>query len=1270
MKNRGIYENGFLIVEDYNFITYTKTNGKKISWYGKNKKFNNFNIGTYLYKILKNYNVSFINKSKILKLIVENKFYEKIVKNVKLIIKSIIKLKNKVENVYLFIKFVSSKCILKMSTFYYLKYIIEQIYQKKLEKIVRVVLPISDLHKLYSYIYFQNFLITNYYEHILSKTILNELKMYYGLFIILNKHSKNVTQVYEKIYGLDFITLNEEKCKSKKNKNKKITIHNIINAKNDKKNNNTPNNTNKFLKFCENSNTQNMNNCKELKQEENINDSYIKINKKTRHILKCVKIEKGRCRNKYKKQTDIKIEKYKIQKTVYKNLNKNDIGLFAGTFDKIHMGHTLLLFYSILLTNKFFYIGLYNNKNIYKKKYCEEIDDLKLRIFHIYDILFLISNAYNIQFIFYNFDSVIPFIKIKNSHTILYQIAMKNNKNKFEEISELYRDKYRKYISDSYYKNCNKYNQKKNTFFMSKYTTNLLKKKYQSLIKTNIEKLYQNENWRGNKILCSNKYKKKILNYLKFHINYNQNKSEKKIIVLKRIHDPFSFALDIRDMFCLTMSKESEVNGYNIVQRRKLLFQKNKTSLIKSEQIEHNLPIATDNNNNNRDKGSDDEKIKTCLNIFDTINISNREKMSSTLIRMENSIYRKGKFSKYLKYFIEACLYFNIDHFLIQMHVDIFLKKNGKKNFKKLYLNTIKSYFCRRKKNSSNKNGINKNVKGKNFYQNKKNDNFIVNDFFRHLFVLISFFINHFSKKYYTQNKIQFFIKISIIISFFFYNNILLKIIKKKEQFINQNFIINNKSIKQTNCLFDANYEDIFRIYISNMKETIMEEIVNQILILILMILSTSIICKMFHFDLFPNFNSSKNMTNLQKVCDLEMLKKKKHLPCYQIKQNIKNDKDILYDSKKKNKNTEKNDHYNILEDERSNFKKYYFNLYFSNYFKTKKTFYRSSIITPYTMCNYTLMRKYKNKNYNMLPYQYCKCVKKGIQKKGNSLYSNVKNNTSNNNKLVNDVNSDNIKKKKKNFAHNFNFDYSNKKDIQIINNLYTIKIRENGEKLNDQNKLSENDIINYVTKNTLLGNIYSERFNYFIKININNNDKIMFFRKILIYKFIDNYFISFFSFYFLNYLINEENKTKQNIHNMNINDFVFIFLIHFETHIEMIINSYIKRQWRLRQKNYYDPFYPFIQYQKKYSIIHKYMHMNLSPLNDYNIDFEKIYNFKKNNTNFKNTPFYIKLENMKDTSNYNVLSFYNIIFQHILTYENYYYPYFAALNYLHLNLF
>ncbi|SCO59455.1 phosphopantetheine adenylyltransferase, putative [Plasmodium berghei] len=1217
MKNRPVYENGFLIVEDYNFITYTKTNARKISWYAKNKKFNNFNIGTYLYKILKNYNVSFINKSKILKLIVENKFYEKIVKNVKLIIKSIIKLKNKVENVYLFIKFVSSKCILKMSTFYYLKYIIEQIYQKKLEKIVRVVLPISDLHKLYSYIYFQNFLITNYYEHILSKSILNELK---------------------------------------------IT--------NNKNNNNTSININEFLKFCENSNTQNMNNWKELKQEEKVNDSYIKINTKTKHILKCVKIDKGRCRNKYKKQTDIKIEKYKIQKTVYKSLNKNDIGLFAGTFDKIHMGHTLLLFYSILLTNKFFYIGLYNNKNIYKKKYCEEIDDLKLRIFHIYDILFLISNAYNIQFIFYNFDSVIPFIKIKNSHTILYQIAMKNNKNKLKEISESYRDKYRKYISNSYYRNCSKYNQRKNIFFVSKYT-NLLKKKYQSLIKTNIEKLYQNEKWRGNKLLCSNKYKKKIWNYLKFHINYNKNKSEKKIIVLKRIHDPFSFALDIRDLFCLTMSKESEVNGYNIVQRRKLLFQKNKTNFTKNEQIEHNFQIVIDDNNNNRNKGNDIEKIKTCLNIFDTINISNREKMSSTLIRMENSIFRKGKFSKYLKYFIEACLYFNIDNFLIQMHADIFLKKDGKKNFKNLYLNTIKSYFCRRKKNNSNKNGINKNVKGKNFHQNKKNDNFIVNDFFRHLFVLISFFINHFSKKYYTQNKIQFFIRISIIVSFFFYNNILLQITKKKEQFINKNFIINNKSIKQKNCLFDANYEDIFRIYISNMTETIMEEIVNQVFILILMILSTSIICKMFHFDLFPNVNyqknnSSKNMTNLQKVYDWAMMKKKKHLPCYQIKQNIKNDKDILYDSKKK---TEKNAHYNILEDEQSTFKKYYFNLYFSNYFKTKKTFYRTSIITPYTMCNYTLMRTYKNKNYNMLPYQYCKCVKKGIQKKGNSLYSNIKNNTSNNNKLVNDVNSDNIKKKNI-FAHNFHFDYSNKKDIQIINNFYTIKIRENGEEFNDQNKLSENDIIKHVTKNTLSGNIYSERFNYFIKININNNDKIMFFRKILIYKFIDNYFISFFSFYFLNYLINEENKTKQNIQNMNINDFVFIFLIHFETHIEMIINSYIKRQWELRQKNYYDPFYPFIQYQKKYSIIHKYMHMNLSPLNDYNIDFEKVYNFKKNNTNFKNTPFYIKLENMKDTSNYNVLSFYNIIFQHILTYENYYYPYFAALNYLHLNLF
>ncbi|SCN59314.1 phosphopantetheine adenylyltransferase, putative [Plasmodium chabaudi chabaudi] len=1221
MKNRGVYENGFLIVEDYNFITYTKTNGRKISWYTKNKKFNNFNIGIYLYKTLKNYNASFINKNNILKLIVEYKFYEKIVKNVKLIIKSIIKLKNKVENVYLFIKFASSKCILKMSTFYYLKYIIEQIYQKKLEKLIRVVLPISDLHKLYSYIFFQNFSITSYYEHTLSKTILNELKMHYGSFIILNKHSKNVTQVYEKIYGLDFINLSDEKCRSKRKK--KQTTHNIINDNRS----NTSININEIPKPSENSNTENMKKCKELKQE--TNDSCIKINTKTRHTLKCVNIEKDGGRNNYKKRTDIKIERYKIQKTVYKSLSKNDIGLFAGTFDKIHMGHTILLFYSIFLANKFFYIGLYNNKNIYKKKYCEEIDDLKLRIFHIYDILFLISNVYNIQFIFYNFYSVVPFIKIKNAHTILYQITMKNNKNKSEEISESHRDKYRKYISNSYYRSCSKYNQEKETFFVSNYN-NLLKKKCQSLIKTNIEKLYQNEKWKGNKFLCSNKYKKKIFNYLQLHINYNKNKSEKKIIVLKRIHDPFSFSLDIQDLFCLTMSKESEANGYDIAQRRRLIFQKNKTSLTKNED---NHQIVIDNNN--RSRGNDNEKIKTCLNIFDTINISSREKMSSTLIRMENSTYRKGKFSKYLKYFIEACLYFNIDHFLIQMYADIFLKKDGRKNFKKLYLNTIKSYFCRKKKNNSNKNGV------------TKNDNFIVNDFFRHLFVLISFFINYFSKKYYTQNKIQFFIKISVTLSFFFYNTILLQIIKKKEQYINQNFIINNKIIKQKNSSFGTNYEDIFRIYISNMKETIMEEIVNQIHIFILMILSTSIICKMFHFDLFPNGNykknnSSKNVTNLQKVCNSTMMKNKKN-------------------------NTEQIVHYNILEDERYTLKKYDFNLYFSNNFKTKKPFYRASIITPYTMYNYTLMRKYKNKNYNISPYQYCKYAEKGIQKKENYLYSAIKNNPSNNNKSTNDVNSDNIKKNEM-LTPNFHFDYSNKKDIQIVNNLYTIKIREE-EKFNDQNKLTKNDIIKYVTKNALSNNIYNERFNYFIKININNNDKIGFFRKMLIYKYIDNYFISFFSFYFLNYLINEENKAKQNAHNMNINDFVFIFLIHFETHIEMIINSYIKKQWGLRQQNDYDPFYPFLQYQKKYSIIHKYIYMNLSPINDYNIDFEKNYNFKKNNANFKSTPFYIKLENMKDTSNYNVLSFYNIIFQHILTYENYYYPYFSALNYLHLNL-
>ncbi|SBS81294.1 hypothetical protein PMALA_000180, partial [Plasmodium malariae] len=600
MRKNVSCEKGVLVFEDYNYVIYTRTNGKKICWHGKSKNLNNYNVNPYFCKICQNYNFSVVNNNLSLRLYMENKLFKKVQKNVKQLIKYIIRLRNKVRNIYLFIKFISSKCILKMSTFYYLKFIIEKIYERKLDKIVRVVLPIADLHKLYSYIYYENFSFTNYYKDVLSKYGRGQLRRYYCSFIILNNKKKNLTQSYEKIYGLGLIKMNstngmncENDVKKKKQKieipEKGEMIHNAPNASN------TPNSD--ILAKPDNAQNAEDNNKTEA---ENITSPKQKISL----IKEINKKESNFYINRERNLKGIKVEKYKIKRTISKNLHKSDIGLFAGTFDKIHFGHMLLLFYSIFLTKKFFYIGLYNNKNIYNKKYSEEIDDLKLRIFHISDILFLIKNVYHIHFFFHNFEHIMPFIKIKNSHKILYEII---TSQKTQTSMEYNKSKYQKFVNLYYFnkkkkkKKRNGKNKKEKEKNYTIPTYNNLKKKYLFLLKSKIDKIYQGKFCRKKtQLLIADEMKRKISKYLNFHLNSKKKsnrREQKKIIVFKRIHDPFSFAVDIKDLYCLTMSKESEANGYSVVNRRKLLFKKVKTDGDKTTSNEINQ--MKDNNNNN-----------------------------------------------------------------------------------------------------------------------------------------------------------------------------------------------------------------------------------------------------------------------------------------------------------------------------------------------------------------------------------------------------------------------------------------------------------------------------------------------------------------------------------------------------------------------------------------------------------------------------------------------------------------------------------------------
>ncbi|ETW43818.1 hypothetical protein PFNF135_01749 [Plasmodium falciparum NF135/5.C10] len=217
------HENGFLIFEDYNFVTYTRRQGNH-KYERKNKEcLNHFNNGKEgIYKnvlFMENYHLSIDRNNEAYYIFKEKKFFQKIQKNINSLMLYLHKLKEKkkIRNIYLFIKFISSKCILKMSTYYYIKYIIENIYEYKLDELVRVVLPIYNIHKLYSYIYYENYCFKNYYKNILSKNDIKELKKDSCPFILLNHKNAHIVLPYLFMYQMN--VLKEEKCKNFKKHN-------------------------------------------------------------------------------------------------------------------------------------------------------------------------------------------------------------------------------------------------------------------------------------------------------------------------------------------------------------------------------------------------------------------------------------------------------------------------------------------------------------------------------------------------------------------------------------------------------------------------------------------------------------------------------------------------------------------------------------------------------------------------------------------------------------------------------------------------------------------------------------------------------------------------------------------------------------------------------------------------------------------------------------------------------------------------------------------
>ncbi|EUD66690.1 hypothetical protein C922_03015 [Plasmodium inui San Antonio 1] len=1287
------YENGFLIFEDYNFVTYTKRRGRRVDWHEKKQHLHNFTVSAYLYKPLQNCNLSLVSNSANLRRATENKLFKRVQQNIKWLIKFIIRIKRRVRNIYLFVKFVSSKCILKLSTFYYLKYIVEKIYDEKLETSVRVVLPVSDLHKLYTFVYHQNFCFMNYYKKFLSRRDARQLRRFYCPVVVLNGPNRALTIPYERVYGRDVVKMGIREGRSPKNS---------PNTDKSRSGRNSP------------------------KGETRPNPN---------------KPQRGSVTTKTHQRKSIKIKKEKIKRVIGKNLHTSDIGLFAGTFDKMHFGHILLLFYSIFLTKKFYYVGLYNNKNINKKKYAQEIDDLKLRIYNISDVLFLIKNVYQVEFSFLNFEHIMPFIKIKNSHRILFQIMM-NQKN--ELLVGHRQGGYRKCEASTPHRieatPVNTCTTKRR--YLEKYLSRRSKKR---CVTQSSEKTYQGVHHFG-----TNEMKKRIEKYLLFHVGIVKAKrckqKDNKIIVLKRIHDPFSFAVDIKDLYCLTMSKESEANGYNLVNKRKLqkgnesahsnkrprggrISPDQKCEKCKQINIEPNGVITLL------------EKPRTSLNIFDTINLGDGEKISSTLVREENIFLKKKKFAKFLRHFVDACLFFHIDHFLIQMYADIFLHKNGRTPFKNLYINKVKDYFCKGERSKWETQGSCKSGGHKRGHKSgRKMDHFIVNDFFRNLFVLLSFFVNHFTYlESRTHDKIQLFVKISIALSFFFYNNMILLLVKEKEALINQNFRSNHKNVEQRISMFHTCDDKALRIYVHNVEEPLLEEVLNQILVWTLSLISLSVLCKFYHSEILPRVKRGKSVparksARCRKFAPLGNAAKKILIakePALHPPVTPRNNRfvrsvpqcnphrgpDKL--SKEDSRHREEKEQFQKPAHGGSSLRKMNYDAYFYNYWKNRGLHKRGPIVTPYTLFNHSLTRRFKMRNSLLRhnPYiaravgfsgmalggEAIPCSEKpavksvsracgsncadGRQYEDGTHYldeshrpqkSHSGANGSSTRVSIDKPEGDTQAEARQDEVYH---GLSLKRERTILNNLYKIKIRSEEDAPSWINKMTDKEIENYVRgKKTKTRSYHNERYTSLMQININNGQESFPFRKVLIYKYLDSYFISFFSYYIIKHMGLNQCVKGTHIEYKKIHHLLFLLLVHFEKHIEMVVNSFLKRTWELKPKRRKHPFDPYVLYQKRYSLIHRYFAMNLSPLNNYDLDFERKYDFKKSDTTFADTPFHIKIRNWgcpkggipgkacKFANQLSVLTFYNTIFQSILTHENYYYPFFASLNYLYLD--
>ncbi|KNG75258.1 hypothetical protein PFMG_01431 [Plasmodium falciparum IGH-CR14] len=489
----------------------------------------------------------------------------------------------------------------------------------------------------------------------------------------------------------------------------------------------------------------------------------------------------------------------------------------------------------------------------------------------------------------------------------------------------------------------------------------------------------------------------------------------------------------------------------------------------------------------------------------------------------------------------------------------------------------------------------------------------------------------------------------------------------------NDNYYYNNNqlnfSLAKKISMFDNQEENIFKIYITNIDQLIFVKILNQILVFTILILSASILCKMY--ENFPRIEKKK-----------KKIKRKKNNSYTQMctDQIFNISKKKLFSSKKYSKINVRQqmndicDHINsdsFIEDNNMSY----------NFKNNEKILYSSKyIITPYNLCKYKL-RCFSKKKLDHLKFHEENLVRMKAdrdymctsnKKRKNKKNMDNENNMYYNNNKKNDYNNNN------NYYYYNHLDFNKNKSIAplrhtYINNTYDVPSRERQlifPEQKNKNKNKKNDIKNFVKayNTTNYCNVDNRLQNFLMShINNNNDDNIFFYRKILIYEFLDNYFISFFLFYFLKYKVTK-NYNDIYASKKQRDDFIYILLVHFQNHIEMIINTYINNKWTLKGKEENNPFDLYNKYKMKYSVIHRYFIVKLCPLNNYNIDFEKKYEFNNiKQNNFRQTPFYINLEQY---NNLNVMSFYQFIFQSILKYENYYYPYFSFLSALQLNIY